>query len=88
MILRPFPRSARHLAAAPADFPVNKALICAVAGVTSLGAFAADWNDTHIHTIRMAISPAGLECLVAAALASPEGSGGDNVIDRKGSVPA
>ena len=34
---------------APSGFPLGKALISAVAVVTPLGAFAADWNETHIY---------------------------------------
>jgi len=56
MTIQPFARAARRLASAagtrgpaPTGFPFGRALISAVAALTPLGAFAADWNETHIH---------------------------------------
>ena len=44
-----FPSATAPRTQAPVGFPLGKALISAIAGVTPLGAFAADWNETHIY---------------------------------------
>ena len=55
MTIRPlFARAARGFPSATgpralSGFPLGKALISAVAIVTPLGAFTADWNETHIY---------------------------------------
>ena len=46
---RGFPSATAPRTQAPVGFPLGKALISAIAGVPPLGAFAADWNETHIY---------------------------------------
>lgn len=56
--IRTLARAARRPApagpsdAAPAGFPVGRALISAIDVLTPLGAFAADWGRTHLHNPR------------------------------------